>query len=180
MDLNRIIEEYKQMNRNPIDNCGVTVGLFNESDYTKWKVTIIGPKDSSYKGGLFILSINFPKEYPNKAPEVCFLTPIYHINVNPIAPKTQGEGVESLGHICISSLNWWKPYCKIREVIIDIFALFYLGNPDSPYGIDRANEFKETRDVYEEKAKYFTKKYAKPKDQNPVFDRTKDWNFTYP
>ena len=176
MDLNRIIQEYKGMLDKPISNCGVTVGLFNENDYTKWRISLQGPKDTSYKGGLFILSINFPKEYPNKAPEVCFLTPIYHINVNPIAPKTQGD--ESLGHICISSLNWWKPYYKIREVIIDIFALFYLGNADSPYGIDRANEFKESRDIYEEKAKHFTKKYANPMNKNVVYDRTKDWDFS--
>ena len=176
MDLNRIRNEFKNFSRNPIQSCGVTVGLFNENDYTKWNVTMIGPKDSSYKGGIFILLINFPNDYPNKAPEICFLTPIYHINVNPIAPKTQGE--ESLGHICISSLNWWKPYYKIREVIIDIFALFYLGNADSPYGIDRANEFKDNRDVYEEKAKYFTKKYAAVPKKANEYDRTKDWDFS--
>ena len=90
MSLERIIEEFKDINRNPISNCGVTVGLVNDYDYTEWKVTLLGPKDTSYKSGLFFLSIKFPNDYPNKAPEVCFLTPIYHVNVNPKAPKTTG------------------------------------------------------------------------------------------
>ena len=178
--MDRIIEEYKDINRNPISNCGVTIGLMNESDYTKWRVTLLGPKDSSYKGGLFILSINFPNDYPNKAPEVCFLTPIYHVNVNPKAPKTQGEGVESLGHVCISTLNWWKPEYTMREVLTNIFALFYMANPDSPYGLDRADEFRNDRATYEEKAKYFTKKYASPMKADKVYDRTQDWNFNIP
>ena len=175
--MDRIIEEYKDINRNPISNCGVTIGLMNESDYTKWRVTLLGPKDSSYKGGLFILSINFPNNYPDKAPEVCFLTPIYHVNVNPKVPRTQGEGVESLGHVCISTLNWWKPEYTMREVLTNIFALFYMANPDSPYGLDRADEFRNDRAAYEEKAKFFTKKYANPMKASKVYDRTHDWNF---
>ena len=114
----RILEEFKDINRNPISNCGVTVGLLNENDPTKWRISLLGPKDTSYKGGLFYLSIDFPPNYPDKAPEVCFLTPIYHVNVNPRVPKMPGS--ESLGHVCISTLNWWKPEYKMREVLTNI------------------------------------------------------------
>ena len=111
----RILEEFKDISRNPISNCGVTVGLINENDPTRWRVSLLGPKDTSYKGGLFYLSIQFPPDYPNKAPEVCFLTPIYHVNVNPRVPTM--PGAESLGHVCISTLNWWKPEYKMRELL---------------------------------------------------------------
>ena len=173
--LERITEEFKDLTANPISNCGVTVGLVN-NDYTKWQATLIGPKDTSYVGGLFKLNINFPSDYPNKAPEVCFITPIYHMNVNPRAPRSAGEGVESLGHVCISTLNWWKPEYRIREVLTNIFALFYMANPESPYGLDRAEEFLENRAVYEEKAKHFTKKYANPM-ANITIEPNKDWDF---
>ena len=149
----------------------------NENDYTEWKVSLLGPKDTSYKNGLFFLSIKFPNDYPNKAPEVCFLTPIYHVNVNPKAPKTSGDGVESLGHVCISTLNWWKPEYRMREVLTNIFALFYMANPDSPYGLNRADEFKFNRTLYEEKIKKFTKKYANPMKGNKEYPRDKDWDF---
>ena len=173
--LERITEEFKELTSNPISNCGVTVGLVN-NDYTKWQATLIGPKDTSYAGGLFKLNINFPSDYPDKPPEVCFITPIYHMNVNPRVPRTTGQGVESLGHVCISTLNWWKPEYKIREVLTNIFALFYMANPESPYGLDRAEEFLENRAVYEEKAKHFTKKYANPMS-NKVIEPNKDWDF---
>ena len=48
----------------------------------------------------------------------------------------------------------------MRDVILSIFALFYMQNPDSPYGIDKANECRNNKPLYEEKIRYFTKKYA--------------------
>ncbi len=172
----RISKEFKDINRNPIANCGVTVGLFDENNIRNWRVSLLGPKDTSYKGGLFYLSINFPNDYPTKAPEVCFITPIYHVNVNPKAPTF--AGAESLGHVCISTLNWWKPEYTMREVLTNIFALFYLGNPESPYGLDRADEFRNNRALYEEKIKTFTKKYANPMIGFKMYDQNKNWDFS--
>ena len=121
-------------------------------------------KRYSYKGGVFLLKAIFPKNYPNRPPEICFITPIYHVNVNPKNPKLyqfhEFSGVDNLGHVCISTLNWWKEEYKMREVITNIFALFYMANPESPYGLDRAEEYTENRVLYEKKIKYFTKKYA--------------------
>jgi len=125
------------------------------------------------------LNVHFPPEYPNKAPEVYFITPIYHLNVNPCVPKKEGD--ESLGHVCISTLNWWKPEYKIKEVLLNIYSLFYMHNVDSPYGVERAKEYKENIAVYHEKIKYFTKKYASPKnDKNAqkAYERDKDWDFS--
>ena len=172
----RILQEFKEINRNPISNCGVTVGLFNEGDPMRWRVSLLGPKDTSYRGGLFYLSIQFPPNYPEKAPEVCFLTPIYHVNVNPRVPTSPGG--EGLGHVCISTLNWWKPTSKIREVLSDIFALFYMANPESPYGLDRAGEFRFERALHEEKIRYFTQKYANYQMANREY--TNSWDFSFP
>ena len=65
----------------------------------------------------------------------------------------------------------------MREVFINIFSLFYKANPDSPYGLDRADEYNENRAVYEAKIEHFTKKYGNPIrifKQNP----TEDWDFS--
>ncbi len=176
--LDRINKEYKDMNRNPIANCGVTVGLYDEGNPRKWRVSLRGPNDTSYKGGLFYLSIEFPEDYPMKQPEVCFVTPIYHVNVNPKAPTF--SGAEPLGHVCISTLNWWKPDYSMREVLTNIFGLFYMANPQSPYGLERATELQNNRALHEKKIKFFTKKYANPSyaDIDKVYNES--WDFTYP
>ena len=66
----------------------------------------------------------------------------------------------------------------MNEVLKEIFALFYLANPDSPYGLDRADEFRYNRDIYESKAQYFTKKYAFPNVIREEYNT--DWNFSIP
>ena len=170
-----IKDEFQELNSNPICNIGVSVGLVDEDNIFEWRATISGPTDTSYSGGLFILSLKFPENYPQKPPEICFITPIYHININPKVPNMKGG--ESLGHVCISTLNWWKPTNKVREALTDIFALFYMANPKSPYGLERADEFLKNRPLYEEKAKYFTKKYANPNISDRKYN--KDWDFTY-
>ena len=174
--MKRIKEEYTELNNNPNANIGASVGLPDEDNIFEWQCSLMGPKDTSYNGGVFFLSIKFPEEYPKKAPEVVFKTPIYHINVNP--RKSEGKGAEPLGHVCISTLNWWKPESRIKQVLSDIFALFYMANPDSPYGLERADEFRFNKTLHEEKIRYFTAKYAKPQIANRQYDES--WDFSYP
>ena len=176
--MKKIKEEFKDLNSNPIANIGATIGLVDDDNIFEWQCSLMGPKDTSYAGGLFFLRVIFPENYPNSAPDVNFITPIYHINVNP--RKAKFAGAEKLGHVCISTLNWWKPEYKMREVLTNIFALFYMGNPDSPYGLERAEELKHNKALYEKKIKYFTKKYANPLSSGKYNQREHDWNFNYP
>ena len=174
--MKRIKAEFTEINSNPIANIGSSVGLKDEDNIFEWQCSLMGPKDTSYSGGLFFLKIKFPENYPYSPPEVVFKTPIYHVNVNP--NKSNAKGAEPLGHVCISTLNWWKPESKIKQVLSDIFALFYMANPDSPYGLDRANELRYQKNLHEDKIKYFTKKYAKPNIANTEYDQS--WDFSYP
>ena len=175
--MKKIKSEFEQINRSPNPNIGVTVGLPDPDNIFVWRATLTGPKDSSYKGGVFILNIIFPNDYPKHPPEVCFKTPIYHVNVNPM--KSHQKNAEPLGHVCISTLNWWKPEYTMIEVLTNIFGLFYMANPDSPYGLDRANELRNNRPLYEDKIKYFTKKYANPGLCNIDKAYTESWDFNY-
>ena len=52
-------------------------------------------------------------------------------------------------------------------------------NPDSPYGLDRANEFRTNRKLYEDKIKFFTGKYANPKFCNICKEYEESWDFSY-
>ena len=170
--LNLIVHEFKDLSENPIASIGVCVGMPDPNNPYEWRCTMIGPNDTSFAGGLFYLKIQFPLGYPNKAPEVLFVTPIYHVNVNHI----NQEGCP-LGHICLSTLNYWNSEYRMREVLTNIFALFYLGNPESPFGVDRQEEMIKTPELFEEKVKYFTQKYAAPQIGYKEYS---SWDFTYP
>ena len=170
--LNLIQNEFCDLQQNPIASLGIVVGMPDSNNPYLWQCTMLGPTDTSFAGGLFYLKIIFPIDYPTKAPEVLFVTPIYHVNVNHIKQPTC-----PLGHICISTLNFWNPDTKIREILTNIFALFYMGNPQSPYGTDRQSEMLNTPQIFEQKIKYFTNKYANPNLGYREYDY---WDFTYP
>lgn len=102
--IDRIIDEFNDLCNNPMTGMGLTLSLVNESDYRKWRITLVGPNDASYKNGLFIIEINFPGKYPEESPVAYFITPIYQVNINPIDGTENGG--EELGHICISFLKW--------------------------------------------------------------------------
>ena len=173
--LKRLQEEFKDISRRPMQNFGITVGLFDDDNLFEWKCTILGPKDTCYKGGLFYLKITFPDDYPNTKPEIVFLTPIYHLNV-----KFFAGGSQPLGHICVSTLNYWKKEYSINKVLPELFYLVGQNNPESPYDYSdnrRRNEYVNNRALFEEKARYFTKKYANPLGSKKEY--TTDWDFTY-
>ena len=173
--MKRINEEFKQLNRSPMTNFGITVGLFNEDNIFEWKCTILGPKDTCYKGGLFYLKIIFPNDYPNSKPEMIFLTPIYHLNV-----KYFVSDLQPLGHICVNTLNDWVPGSSVIKVLPELFTLMHKNNPESPYDDtlnSRRNEYNNNRALFEKKARYFTKKYANPLSK--VKDFPNGWDFTY-
>ena len=138
-----------------------------------WKATLFGTSDIVYKGRLFFLSINFPDNYPIDPPKVCFITPIYHVNVN--ATISVGE---SLGRVVFSNLEWWKLEYSIREILSQVYALFYIADPYTPYGLERLIEFLEERPIYSEKSKYFTKKYASLSNERQEYPSDKDWDFS--
>ena len=169
-------QQIEFLNSQSIPQLGITFGLINQNDFTKWRATMMGPIDSSYKGGLFYLSINFPPN-SNIPPEICFITPIYHINVNPFYPKN--PGAKPLGYIPIEALGFWKPNYSIKEIFLSIYSLFYYGNLMSAFAVRSVNEFKNNRAVYEEKIKYFTQKYANPLTGNNAVEKKENWNFSF-
>ena len=141
-------KEYDNLQHDPILSLGCTVGLV-KNDIFHWKITLIGPVDTPYAGGLFILTADFPEKYPEQKPEVKFVNKIYHLNVSPRS-----------GHICINILNSYKPRTPIVDIISGIFSLFYNQNPESPYDHGMADEYRNRKDEFDKKAKEWTLKYA--------------------
>ena len=144
--MKQLKKEFDDLQRNPITSLGVTVGLINPNNIFKWKITMFGPSDTPYAGGLFFLEADFPEDYPKNGPKIKFLTKIFHCNVFKWG-------------ICISTLNHWVP-TPMERVLSDIFALFYSNNPDNSEQPSR--EYKTNRALFEQHCREWVKLYAKP------------------
>ena len=145
-------KELKELQKDPLATLGVTCGLINQNDYFHWNITMLGPQDTPYAGGLFFLTADFKDDYPNSPPEVKFKNKIYHLNVN------------DDGHVCISTLNNWVKGTTMSEVLSLIFALFYKVNPNSAYSQERSDLFKNNRLKFDQNVREWTRLYAPLKE----------------
>uniref|UniRef100_A0A452ZCT6 UBC core domain-containing protein n=1 Tax=Aegilops tauschii subsp. strangulata TaxID=200361 RepID=A0A452ZCT6_AEGTS len=100
----RILKELKDLQKDPPTSC--SAGPAGE-DMFHWQATIMGPPDSPYAGGVFLVNIHFPPDYPFKPPKVSFKTKVFHPNIN------------SNGSICLDILKeQWSPALTISKVIL--------------------------------------------------------------
>ncbi|XP_048234107.1 ubiquitin-conjugating enzyme E2 28-like isoform X1 [Ricinus communis] len=171
----RILKELKDLQRDPPTSCSAGKGpvillfeyniLFDScfgrscdlyvfsgpvaEDMFHWQATIIGPNDSPYAGGVFLVTIHFPPDYPFKPPKVAFRTKVFHPNIN------------SNGNICLDILKeQWSPALTISKVLLSICSLLTDPNPDDPLVPEIAHMCKTDKVKYESTARSWTQKYA--------------------
>ncbi|KAK1276435.1 hypothetical protein QJS04_geneDACA011117 [Acorus gramineus] len=170
MATKRILKELKDLQKDPPTSCsagnlfssifGSVCSLFHEclmfsiagpvaEDMFHWQATIMGPPDSPYAGGVFLVTIHFPPDYPFKPPKVAFRTKVFHPNIN------------SNGSICLDILKeQWSPALTISKVLLSICSLLTDPNPDDPLVPEIAHMYKTDRSKYETTARSWTQKYA--------------------
>ena len=116
-ELNGVMEyEYKN-----VLECGILDYGFEikdpEGNYTKWLMLMKAPDDSEYKGGKYLIEVEFPMDYPYKNPTFTFKPPIlYHCNV-----KDDGK----------LDVNWMMKGMKIDYIMPRLLTLFYLQDTEN-------------------------------------------------
>lgn len=138
-----IKKEYFEIKDEPFLSLGISVGLKEENNYFRWRILMFAPDDSIYKDGIFQLSIDFNEYYPQQKPIVKFNTKICHWYVS------------DEGDINIPSLKNWNANNSMRQVLSEIFALFY--EPD----INSKIETEIGRNNYKKKVEDWVSKFAK-------------------
>ncbi|KAB5531675.1 hypothetical protein DKX38_018345 [Salix brachista] len=168
----RILKELKDLQKDPPTSC--SAGPVAE-DMFHWQATIMGPPDSPYAGGVFLVTIHFPPDYPFKPPKVwvnfsCF--PFVNASLNSwsvasashhVAFRTKvfHPNINSNGSICLDILKeQWSPALTISKVLLSICSLLTDPNPDDPLVPEIAHMYKTDRNKYETTARSWTQKYA--------------------
>jgi len=129
---------------------GFAVELPDEANLYIWRVWIEGPKDTCYYGGIFQLSLTFPKDYPMAPPELKFVSDFWHPNVF------------STGKVCMSILHppgedamsgelpeeRWLPTQSVTTIILSLMSLLNDPNCASPANVDASVEWRNHRDAF--------------------------------
>ena len=149
MSETRIMKEIEEIYNDPPDN--VTAGPINDNDIYHWIATIEGPEDTDYKGGVFILDIQIPKEYPFKPPVCKFKTKIYHPNIN-----------KDKGNICLNILkqDQWSPNLSISNILLSIMTLLTIPNFNDPLNSEASELFHKSESEYKERVREWVRNYS--------------------
>lgn len=78
----------------------------------KFSVKFFGPVDTPYEGGVWLVIVKLPENYPFEPPVVGFWNTIFHPNID-----------EKVGSICLDALRekWSAIYgTHIYEIIIEL------------------------------------------------------------
>jgi len=107
-----------------------------------------GPKGTPYEGGVWIISITIPPEYPFKAPSAEFKTKIWH------------PSVTDKGEICLPLLLKWSPVYKISNIMLDIKDKLENIPEEDASNVDAATQFKEDKALFEKNVEDYKKQFA--------------------
>ena len=145
MSVKRLQSELKQMYKEPnyFFSASPTDNMF------KWNIIIIGPPDTPFEGALINATMEFPNEYPTKAPLFKFTTPMFHPNIYPdgkVCISILHEGVDEWGYEHISER--WNPSQSINSVLMSIISMLSSPNFESPANVDASKMWRENYSEY--------------------------------
>ena len=144
----RLKKELKELTKNPVCNCYAEP---TDSTLMDWTSTIMGPIGTPYENGIFKLKMKFASSYPFTAPQVRFVTKIFHPNI------------DSSGGICLDILKEkWSPILGIEKILLSICSLLNDPNPADPLVKHAADLYTNNRPMFDAEARNWTALYAVP------------------
>lgn len=156
--MKRIVKELDDVQKDT--EASITLNLVQEDDLSHLKGTFIGPPDTPYAGGKFVVDIKIPNEYPFKPPIMKFDTKVYHPNISSVT-----------GAICLDILkDAWTPILTIKSSLISLQSLFQSPEPNDPQDAEVAKHYISDRNGFTNTAKYWTQIYASDTDSKNVSD----------
>ncbi|XP_065188897.1 uncharacterized protein LOC135819590 [Sycon ciliatum] len=154
----RLRNEADQLRKDPPLGC--TAGPIARDLYC-WNARIMGPDGSPYEGGMFLLRLTFPDEYPFKPPTGRFITRIF------LPILTEGGTICDYCPNTQLSTERWRPACKIKEILESIRSVM-----SNPYDCDShplvSSLHQTDRPLFVKTAQEWTRMYAMGADIDPA------------
>ncbi|ELU42822.1 ubiquitin-conjugating enzyme E2 2 [Rhizoctonia solani AG-1 IA] len=132
----RLIRDFKRLSSDPPD--GIS-GAPCPDNIMLWNAVIFGPADTPFEDGTFKLILTFDESYPNKPPQVKFLSKMFHPNVY------------ANGELCLDIL--WSPTYDVAAILTSIQSLLHDPNPNSPANAEAAALYRENMKEYVRRVK---------------------------
>eukprot|EP01023_Acetabularia_acetabulum_P013421 TRINITY_DN16458_c0_g1_i1.p1 TRINITY_DN16458_c0_g1~~TRINITY_DN16458_c0_g1_i1.p1 ORF type:complete len:182 (-),score=23.59 TRINITY_DN16458_c0_g1_i1:394-939(-) len=136
--LRRLMQEQQSLKYNP--PTGITAQP-EEGNLMRWTANITGENNTPWAHRSFRLRLEFTENYPETAPSVKFMDPVFHPNV-----------YQRGGQICMDVLGMrWRPVIDIGMLLVMVQQLLNNPNLESPANTEAASLFQIDKTKYDEK-----------------------------
>jgi len=151
----RLLREMRSLMRSPHPNIDV---FPCESDMGFWRLVLAMDQApdmyTPYAAGCWLLYILFPSEYPERAPEVRFVTPIKHCNVN------------AHGRICHSILDRnYTTDTSVSDILSQVYALVLSPDPEDAVDTSLALSCHNDPETYRRSISEHVQRFAVARDR---------------
>lgn len=146
--LRRIVKELGDIQSET--SSGFFAQALNDQDVSRLQASFPGPPDTPYEGGVYVVDITIPHEYPFRPPVMKFTTKLWHPNVS-----------SQTGAICLDTLgSAWSPVLTIKSALLSLQALLSTPEPKDPQDAEVATMLMRHPEEFQHKARDWAVKYA--------------------
>jgi ubiquitin-protein ligase len=151
----RVMAELRQFFTTPHPS----IEVLPSDDIFFWKMVLEGPEGTPYQGGLWVLYCHLSAEYPECPPNIRFVTPIRHCNVN------------AYGRVCHSILDRnYTADTTVQSIMHCIYGLLLNPDYEDPLDSTLALEFYEASGVYEDSIRRHVDRHAANRSREALRD----------
>ncbi|KAJ1777096.1 ubiquitin-conjugating enzyme E2 G1 [Coemansia sp. RSA 1824] len=126
----------------------------NENSGFSWTVTLFGPSETYYEGGMFKAILKFPHNFPFEPPTMRFTSKMWHPNVYEDgrvcisilhSPEEDSSGYEDVS-------ERWSAARSIESILVSVIAMLSSPNDESAANVDAAKMWRDDKSLYKKTA----------------------------